>query len=183
MTFAVVIVSRVGHGPTETASSPSDPKSIAVLPLENLSGDPEQEYFADGMTDMLITDLGTISALRVISRTSVMQYKGARKPLPEIARELDVSHIVEGGEAREILDGLLERSQQRPVSSDHFARVYVGLGDKDRAVDSLEKAYNDRAPGLTYLQWAPFWDPLRSHPRFQALLKKMNFPELAADQN
>jgi TolB-like protein/DNA-binding winged helix-turn-helix (wHTH) protein/Tfp pilus assembly protein PilF len=71
-------------------------ESIAVLPLENLSGDPEQEYFADGMTDELITNLGKISALRVISRTSAMHYKGTRKRLPEIARELNVDAIVEG---------------------------------------------------------------------------------------
>ena len=71
-------------------------ESIAVLPLENLSGDKDQEYFADGMTEELITDLGKISALRVISRTSVMQYKGAKKPLPEIARDLNVDAIVEG---------------------------------------------------------------------------------------
>jgi serine/threonine-protein kinase len=70
--------------------------SIAVLPLENLSHDPEQEYFADGMTDQLITDLGQIRALRVISRTSVMQYKSAKKPLPEVARALHVDAIVEG---------------------------------------------------------------------------------------
>jgi len=490
VTFSIVIGSRLGLGPAETSSSPSGPKSIAVLPLENLSGDPGQEYFADGMTDMLITDLGTISALRVISRTSVMQYKGVMRPLSEIGSELDVSHIVEGTvlregdevrigvrlieagrerqvwgqnyqrpvgqvltlqreiaravadavqvelnpseragldrneevspealdaylrgweamkrgpqggggfpkavelfeeaierspnyaraylamgiaynaqasawaqhnltsvdaatkarwalakaleiddrlagahkmlaeirrhldhdwdgaeeglrralalnpnsahiriaygrflrdmgrfkeatrqmtlarrldphspstrlvtsatppadwrisdleslletelatfhlvhirlgeaylskglhdkalaalnkaremsddnlslaalgrayaitgktrEAHEILDELLQRSQQRPVSSDHFARVYVGLGDKDSAVDSLEKAYDERAPALTSLKWVPFWDPLRSHPRFQALLKKMNFPELSLGQN
>ena len=71
-------------------------ESIAVLPLENLSSDPEQEYFADGMTEELITDLGKISALRVISRTSVMQYKGKGKPLPEIARELNVDAVLEG---------------------------------------------------------------------------------------
>jgi TolB-like protein/DNA-binding winged helix-turn-helix (wHTH) protein/Tfp pilus assembly protein PilF len=70
--------------------------SLAVLPLENLSGDKEQDYFADGMTDELITNLGKISALRVISRTSVMQYRGAKKPLPEIARELNVDALVEG---------------------------------------------------------------------------------------
>jgi TolB-like protein/Flp pilus assembly protein TadD len=67
-----------------------------VLPLENLSGDASQSYFADGMTDELITDLAQISALRVISRTSVMVYKGARKPLPQIARELNVDAVVEG---------------------------------------------------------------------------------------
>jgi TolB-like protein/DNA-binding winged helix-turn-helix (wHTH) protein/Tfp pilus assembly protein PilF len=70
--------------------------SLAVLPLENLSGDPSQEYFADGMTDALITDLAQISSLRVISRTSSMRYKGAGKGLPDIARELDVDAIVEG---------------------------------------------------------------------------------------
>jgi TolB-like protein/DNA-binding winged helix-turn-helix (wHTH) protein len=71
-------------------------RSLAVLPLENLSGGATQDYFADGMTDELITDLGQISALRVISRTSVMQYKGARKPMPQIARELNVDAVVEG---------------------------------------------------------------------------------------
>jgi eukaryotic-like serine/threonine-protein kinase len=74
--------------------------SLAVLPLENLSRDPEQEYFADGMTDQLITDLAKISALKVISRTSVMQYKGARKPLPQIAQELGVDAVVEGSVQR-----------------------------------------------------------------------------------
>jgi DNA-binding winged helix-turn-helix (wHTH) protein/TolB-like protein len=71
-------------------------RSLAVLPLENLSRDPEQEYFADGMTDELITQLSQISALRVISRTSIMRYKGTRKPLGEIARELNVDAVVEG---------------------------------------------------------------------------------------
>ena len=70
-------------------------RSLAVLPLENLSSD-SQDYFADGMTDELITNLAQISALRVISRTSVMQYKGVRKPLPLIARELNVDAVVEG---------------------------------------------------------------------------------------
>jgi len=71
-------------------------RSLAVLPLESLSNDPSQDYFADGMTDELISDLGQISALRVISRTSVMTYKHARKPLPQIARELNVDAVVEG---------------------------------------------------------------------------------------
>jgi TolB-like protein/DNA-binding winged helix-turn-helix (wHTH) protein/Flp pilus assembly protein TadD len=77
-------------------SPPALLRSLAVLPLENLSGDSSQEYFADGMTDELIATLGQISALRVISRTSVMPYKRARKPLPEIARELNVDALVEG---------------------------------------------------------------------------------------
>ena len=75
-------------------------QSLAVLPLMNLSNDADQDYFADGMTEELTTDLGKISALRVISRTSTMQYKGSKKPLPEIARELNVDAIVEGTVAR-----------------------------------------------------------------------------------
>jgi TolB-like protein/Tfp pilus assembly protein PilF len=74
--------------------------SIAVLPLANLSGDPDQEFFADGMTEQLTTDLGQISALRVISRTSAMHYKGSKKTLPEIARELGVDAVVEGSVER-----------------------------------------------------------------------------------
>jgi TolB-like protein/DNA-binding winged helix-turn-helix (wHTH) protein/Flp pilus assembly protein TadD len=75
--------------------SSSSVRSLAVLPLENLSSNSE-DYFAEGMTDELITDLAQISALRVISRTSVMPYKGVRKPLPQIARELNVDAVVEG---------------------------------------------------------------------------------------
>ena len=71
-------------------------RSLAVLPLENLSPGPDDDYFADGMTDALITTLAQIRALRVISRTSVMRYKGARQPLPEIAQALNVDAIVEG---------------------------------------------------------------------------------------
>ncbi len=71
-------------------------RSIAVLPLQNLSGDPGQEYFSDGMTDALITDLAQIGSLKVISRTSSMQYKQSKKSLPEIGRELSVDGIVEG---------------------------------------------------------------------------------------
>jgi eukaryotic-like serine/threonine-protein kinase len=74
--------------------------SIAVLPLENLSRDPDQEYFADGMTDALTTDLSKIGSLRIISRTSAMHYKGTKKTLPEIAKELNVDGIVEGSVMR-----------------------------------------------------------------------------------
>jgi len=80
------------------AGTPEGPpiRSIAVLPLVNISGDPGQEFFADGMTDALIADLAKIRELRVISRTSAMHYKGARKPLREIADELGVDAVVEG---------------------------------------------------------------------------------------
>jgi len=92
-------ISAVGlHDSQNLLGEWSSPRiqSLVVLPLENLSNDPEQEYFADGMTDQLITNLAQISALKVISRTSAMRYKGTKKSLPEIARELHVDAVVEG---------------------------------------------------------------------------------------
>lgn len=81
-------------------SSSARIQSVAVLPLEDHSSDREYEYFAEGMTEALITSLAKIKALRVISRTSAMQYKGARKPLPQIARELNVDAVIEGSVLR-----------------------------------------------------------------------------------
>ena len=75
-------------------------RSLAVLPLTNLSGDPQQEYFAESMTEELITELSRIGSLKVISRTSVMQYKGQKKPLPQIGRELNVDAVMEGSVIR-----------------------------------------------------------------------------------
>jgi len=92
-------ISAVGlHDSQNFRGEPSSPKiqSLVVLPLENLSKDPEEEYFTDGMTDQLITNLTQISALKVISRTSAVRYKGTKKSLPEIARELHVDAVVEG---------------------------------------------------------------------------------------
>jgi serine/threonine protein kinase len=86
---------RLGIG-----GAPKSIQSLAVLPLENLSDDPKQEFFSDGMTDELITELSKIGALKVISRTSVMQYKHTQKPLPQIARELEVDGIIEGSVLR-----------------------------------------------------------------------------------
>ncbi len=90
---AYVYLPRIGR--TASGDFPAI-HSLAVLPLENLSGDKEQEYFADGMTDELITELGKIGALRVISRTSIMQYKAMRKPLSDIAGKLNADAVVEG---------------------------------------------------------------------------------------
>jgi TolB-like protein/DNA-binding winged helix-turn-helix (wHTH) protein len=75
-------------------------RSVAVLPLQNLSNDPTQEYFVDGMTDELITDLAQIRELKVVSKTSIMQYKGTRTPLPQIGRDLGVEAVVEGSVLR-----------------------------------------------------------------------------------
>ena len=91
--------------------------SLVVLPLENLSGDPSQDYFADGMTDALIGDLAKIRGLQVISRTSAMHYKGAKQPLNEIARELKVDAVVEGTVQRSG-DRVLVRAQLIRASTD-----------------------------------------------------------------
>jgi TolB-like protein/DNA-binding winged helix-turn-helix (wHTH) protein/Tfp pilus assembly protein PilF len=102
-------------------------RSLAVLPLESLSSDASQDYFADGMTDELISDLGQISALRVISRTSVMAYKHAHKPLPQIARELNVDAVVEGtvlrsGDQVRITAQLIEAAADKHL----WSRSYEG---------------------------------------------------------
>jgi len=87
---------RQTRGPAATEPTRDVIRSLAVLPLQNVSRDPAQEYFADGMTEALITELARVKALRVISRTSAMKYKGVQKALPEIARELSVDAILEG---------------------------------------------------------------------------------------
>jgi TolB-like protein/DNA-binding winged helix-turn-helix (wHTH) protein/Flp pilus assembly protein TadD len=110
------------------AKAPAAPiHSVAVLPLENLSHDPEQQYFADGMTDELITDLAKIHALRVISRNSIMVYKGHPKPLPQVARELNVDAVVEGtvmrsGDRVRITAQLVEAPKDRHL----WAEAYEG---------------------------------------------------------
>ena len=106
--------------------------SLAVLPLENLSGDPDQEYFVDGMTDELITDLAQIHSLRVISRTSVMQFKHTKKTLPEIAKELNVDAIVEGSVSRSgsdvhITAQLLDARQDRHLWAASYERQMADI--------------------------------------------------------
>jgi TolB-like protein/DNA-binding winged helix-turn-helix (wHTH) protein/Flp pilus assembly protein TadD len=107
-------------------------RSIAVLPLQNLSGDAAQEYFADGMTEELITEMSRIQALKVISRTSVMEYKGSKKHLPQIARELGADGIVEGSVLREgdqirITVQLLDGPNDRHLWSEDYQRPLRGI--------------------------------------------------------
>src|SRR6266705_3809254 len=102
-------------------------ESLAVLPLDNLSRDPEQEYFAEGLTEALITTLAKIGELRVVSRTSAMQYKGVRKPLSEIARELGVDAIVEGtvlrsGHRVRITAQLIDASKETHLWAESYER-------------------------------------------------------------
>jgi TolB-like protein/DNA-binding winged helix-turn-helix (wHTH) protein len=105
--------------------------SVAVLPLQSLSADPQQEYFSDGMTDALITDLAQVSSLKVISRTSSMQYKDTKKSLPEIARELGVDGIIEG---------TVQRSGDRVRVT---AQLIYGPADKHLWANSYERDTRD----------------------------------------
>ncbi len=106
-------------------------RSLAVLPLENLSSDPAQEYFTEGMTDALITDLAQIGSVKVISRTSSRQYKKTKKSLPQIARELDVDGIVEG---------TVQRSGDRVRIT---AQLIYGPSDKHVWANSYERDMRD----------------------------------------
>jgi TolB-like protein/DNA-binding winged helix-turn-helix (wHTH) protein/Tfp pilus assembly protein PilF len=123
--------------------APTGIRSLVVLPLDNLSGEASQEYFADGMTDELITDLAQISALRVISRTSAMVYKGARKPLPQIARELNVDAVVEGtvlrsGDQVRITAQLIQASDDKHLWAESYeGNVRDTLALQNRVAQSI----------------------------------------------
>ncbi|MCI0353081.1 MAG: tetratricopeptide repeat-containing serine/threonine-protein kinase, partial [Acidobacteriales bacterium] len=115
------------YSTTPAPSGPPEIKSLAVLPLENITGDPTQEYFADGMTEALISNLAQIRALRVISRTSVMRYKGSRMRLTEIAQELNVDAVVEGSVQRDggrlkIIANLIHASTEKHLWGDTYDR-------------------------------------------------------------
>src|SRR5260370_37767304 len=104
-------------------------RSLAVLPLQNLSGNPDQEYLADGMTEALIANLGKTNALRVISRTSIMQYKSTKKSLPQIASELGVDAVVEGsvlesGDRVRVTAQLIDARTDRHVWADTYDRNF-----------------------------------------------------------
>jgi TolB-like protein/DNA-binding winged helix-turn-helix (wHTH) protein/Flp pilus assembly protein TadD len=125
------------HSYGERATRPI--RSIAVLPLQNLSGDATQEYFSDGMTEELITEMSRIQALKVISHTSVMEYKGTKKHLPQIARELGVDGIVEGSVIREndqvrVTVQLLDGPNDRHLWSEDYQRPLHGILNLQREV-------------------------------------------------
>jgi TolB-like protein/DNA-binding winged helix-turn-helix (wHTH) protein len=132
------LVRRVGPGPGGTPSL----RSIVVLPLDNLSGDASQDYFVDGMTDALTTDLVRISALRVISKTSAMRYKGTKKGAPEIGRELNVDGIIEGsvvraGQRVRIIAQLIHAGSDQHLWAETYER---DLGDVLRLQSEVAQA-------------------------------------------
>jgi TolB-like protein/DNA-binding winged helix-turn-helix (wHTH) protein len=156
-------------------------RSIAVLPLDNLSGDPGQDYLADGLTDELITHLANLGSLKVISRTSVMRYKGTHKPLSEIARELNVDGIVEGSVVRSGNDvrvtvQLIRVANDRHLWAEDYQRELGDLIGLQRQIartiahevavhlDTEQKAYFEREaphdPQLNeaYLRGLFFWE-------------------------
>ena len=126
----VLVVGKVWRRFSGSGTAPQI-RSIAVLPLQNLSADSAQEYFSDGMTDALITDLAQMGSVKVISRTSSMQYKQTKKLVPEIARELNVDGIIEG---------TVQRSGDRVRVT---AQLIQGLADKHLWANSYERDERD----------------------------------------
>jgi TolB-like protein/DNA-binding winged helix-turn-helix (wHTH) protein/Flp pilus assembly protein TadD len=124
--FAVVVVTL--HLERSRAAGAPSVRSLAVLPFTNLSGDPTQEYFADGMTEELVTELGKVGALRVISHTSVNRFKGTKTPLPQIARELQVDALVEGVVSR---DGNRVRVTANLVQANPEKHLWAESYDRD----------------------------------------------------
>jgi TolB-like protein/DNA-binding winged helix-turn-helix (wHTH) protein/Tfp pilus assembly protein PilF len=161
--------------------APTGIRSLAVLPLDNLSAEASQNYFADGMTDELITDLAQISALRVISRTSVMVYKGVHKPLPQIARELNVDAVVEGtvlrsGDQVRITAQLIDAATDKHLWSQSYQgelrdtlalqnrvaaaiadQIRISLTPREQAALKNVKAVNPEAYE-SYLKGRYFWN-------------------------
>lgn len=167
--------------------------SIAVLPLKNLSGNPDQEYFADGMTEALISNLTQIKALqRVISSTSVMQYKDVQKPLPVIARELDVDAIVEGsvlisGQRVKISIRLIEAKTDRNLWSKSYERdlsdilllqnelarsvaneIKIAVAPEEKALLAQTQTADPEAYQL-YLKGRHFWNKRTEEELYKAL--------------
>jgi serine/threonine-protein kinase len=147
--LAVALAVANRHGLVSGGVNTRRIQSLAVLPLANLSGDPQQEYFADGMTEELITNLGKVRALRVISRTSVMQYKQTQKTVPTIAGELNVDAIVEGSVVRSgsrvrITAQLIQAKAERQLWSETYERnvsdILALQSDVAQAITSEVKA-------------------------------------------
>src|SRR5215471_14136673 len=140
--LGIVVSLSVRYARTRLTTRPqsvSQISALAVIPLENLSHDPEQEYFADGMTDELITNLAKISQARIVSRTSVMHYKGSRKTLKEIAQELNVDAVVEGtvqrsGNRVRITAQLIQASTDSHLWAESYEQDLSGILDLQRNV-------------------------------------------------
>jgi TolB-like protein/tetratricopeptide (TPR) repeat protein len=138
-------------------------RSLAVLPLSNLTGDPQQDYFADGMTDALITDLAKIRAVKVISRTSVMQFKDTKKPLPEIARALGVDGILEGSVQR---SGGRVRVTAQLVRADSDTHLWAETYERDtRDVLTLQDEVAQAVVREINVALTPEESTHRPHPR------------------
>ena len=138
LVVAGIFVLTIGRFRESRSAPLAAPRTIAVLPLRNLSGDATQDYFADGITDALTTDLAQMEGLQVISATSAMQYKGAKKPLPEIASELNADVVVEGsversGDQVRITAQLIRAATDKHLWAETYERDFrdiLGLQDE-----------------------------------------------------
>lgn len=192
-TFAAVSLGLyVGAQRHSRANAAARIQSVAVLPLENLSGDPTQEFFADGITDELITEVARLRPLRVISRTSVLRYKRTSKSLPEIARELGVDAVLEGtfvrsGQQIRVTAQLIEArtdthlwsgeytremrdiiSLQREVARDIAHQIHLNLLPEEKARMATASPVNPEAYE-SFLRGLYFWDQRTPESMAQAI--------------
>ena len=181
-------VLRPGSRAREAASEPRVIRSIAVLPLDNHSGDPAQDYFAEGMTDELTADLASLSQLRVISRGSAMQFKGAKRPpTPEIAEALDVDAVVEGsvirvGDRVRITAQLIDARADRHLwakSFERHSRDVLALQDELASAIAREIHVQLTPAEQSRLASAPAVDP----EAYDAYLKGRYFFNRPSDEN
>jgi eukaryotic-like serine/threonine-protein kinase len=193
-------VRRLLHSSTATLNRPHS-ETVAVLPLENLSGDPAQEYFAEGMTEELINSLSRISALRVIARTSVMRYQGTNKTVAQIANELHADRVLEGsirraGDRIRVSAQLIDPSTERSLWADEYDRdirdvlalqsdvarsiaqeIKVNLTPREQALLAKNRSVDPEVFQL-YLQGRYYWNKrteeglLKALDYFQKALQK-----------
>ncbi len=152
--FAVLLLRTRGNQGFRPGAAAPDRKSIAVLPFQNLSPDPENAFFADGMTEDILTQLAKIRDLKVISRTSVMRYKGTQKPLREIAAELSVATVLEGsvrraGDRVRIVGQLVDaRTDQHLWAETYDREIKDCLRDPERSRPTdCHRPQGDSVPG------------------------------------
>jgi TolB-like protein/DNA-binding winged helix-turn-helix (wHTH) protein len=185
--IGVLLTASIGFFRRTPPASPSGPPRLAVLPFRNVSGDASQDYFADGLTDTLIGSLAQLDGLRVISRTSVMPYRSTTKQLPEIAKELDVSAVVEGSVLRSgdrvrisarLIDAGMDRSLWTQTYDRDLADILALQGEVASAIAQGVRV------AVTPQEQAHLAQPRKIKPEaYEAYLRGRYFWQIMTDDN
>ena len=180
-------------GPVAPAGAPAGESSIAVLPFRNLSPDPDNEFFSDGVTDEILTSLAKLDGIKVISRTSVMRYKGTSKSLREIGRELGVSSVLEGSVrhaarrvriAAQLVDATTDIqlwAERYDRDLDDVFAIQADVAQRIAEAACLDQAITEGDWYLLRLAVSPYFDSMRGDPRFADALGRVGLTEVAAE--